>query len=159
MDCLEALSVIVMRFSWAHSGRVYLQFMELICSYLPRITHQIDGRIEVVNQCLETYLRCMSSQIPSEWCKWLPVAEWWYNTTYHSASHLTPYEVVYNQPSPIHIPYLPGESSVDTVDRSLQKWEAMISLLKFHLRRAQNRTKQLADTDQREASPHEIGYG
>ncbi|CAM8943168.1 unnamed protein product [Rhodiola kirilowii] len=58
---------------------------------------QFDGQTEVVNRCLETYLRCMCSDKPHLWSKWLPLAEWWYNTTFHSATQLTPYEVVYGQ--------------------------------------------------------------
>ena len=59
---------------------------------------------------------CVDS--PQQWPKWLPLAEWWYNTTFHSAIQTTPYEVVYGQPPPIHLPYLPGESKVQLVDRS-----------------------------------------
>lgn len=40
--------------------------------------------------------------------------------------------------------YLPGESSSPSVDRTLQKREAVIDLMKFHLLRAQNRMKQYA---------------
>ena len=63
---------------------------------------QIDGQTEVLNRCLEQYLRCMCLSSPKEWSKWLPLAEFWYNTTFHSAIQLTPYEVLYNQPPPLH---------------------------------------------------------
>ena len=79
----------------------------------------------------------MCSQEPNEWCKWLPTAEWLYNTTYHSSIHMTPFEAVYGQPPPIHLPYLPGESSVAAVDRSLQRREQVLKMLKFQLQRAQ----------------------
>ena len=82
---------------------------------------------------------CVDS--PQQWPKWLPLAEWWYNTTFHSAIQTTPYEVVYGQPPPIHLPYLPGESKVQLVDRSLAKIEEMLKVLKFHLQRTQNRMK------------------
>lgn len=106
---------------------------------------ETDGQTEVVNRCLETYLRCMCGESPKEWSLWLPLAEWWYNTHFHSSIQLTPYEVVYNQPPPIHLPYLAGESMVETVDRSLLRREEMISNLKFHLTRAQSRMKCQAD--------------
>ncbi|GJT82003.1 reverse transcriptase [Tanacetum coccineum] len=70
---------------------------------------------------LECYLRCICGEKPKEWCKWLPLAEWWYNTNYHSTLNTTPYEILYGQMPPIHIPYVPGESRVDTVDRTLTK--------------------------------------
>jgi len=49
------------------------------------------------------------------------------------------------QPTPIHLPYLPGESAIVLLDRTLTKTENMIKLLHFHLLRAQNRMAQLAD--------------
>ena len=70
---------------------------------------QTDGQTEVVNRCLEAYLRCMCAENPSEWSPWLALTEWRFNTHYHTSSRMTPYEVVYNQPPPLHLPYLPGE--------------------------------------------------
>lgn len=113
---------------------------------------ETDGHTEVVNICLETYLRCMSSEHPKEWHPWLPLAEWWYNTHFHSATQLTQYEVVYGQPPLLYLPYLPGESSVFEVDRSLQRREDMIALLKFHLNKARARMKQQADKHRSERS-------
>lgn len=106
---------------------------------------QSDGQTEVVNKCLETYLRCMCSEKPTAWFQWLALAEWWYNTNYHSSIHTTPYEVVYGQPPPIHLPYLPGEASNEAVERTLSSREAVIHILKFYLLRAQNRMSQQAD--------------
>lgn len=87
----------------------------------------------------------MCSDKPKEWLKWLPLAEYWYNTSFHSAIQSTPYQVLYGQPPPIHLPYLPGSSSLDAVDRSLTTREQALHLLKHHLAAAQNRMKQQAD--------------
>jgi hypothetical protein len=56
---------------------------------------QTNGQTEVVNKCLETYLRCFSSEKLYQWAQWIPLVEWWYNTTYHGATKMRPYEVVY----------------------------------------------------------------
>lgn len=70
---------------------------------------QTDGQTEVVNRGLETYLRCICSECPNSWSKYLSLAEWWYNTNHHSSVNHTPFEVLYGYPPPLHLPYLPGE--------------------------------------------------
>nr|GFA70205.1 reverse transcriptase [Tanacetum cinerariifolium] len=97
---------------------------------------QSDGQTEVVNRCLETYVRCMIGDQPKEWSKWLPLDELWYNSNYHSAINTTPFEALYGQPPSVHVPYMRGVSRVDTVDRSLEAREKALQLLKFHLERA-----------------------
>ena len=106
---------------------------------------QTDGQLELVNRCLECYLRYMSGEKPKEWTQWIAMAEFWYNTNFHSAIQATPFEVLYGQSPPIHMPYLPGESNVEAVDRSMQAREQVVEMLKFHLKRAQDRMKSLAD--------------
>jgi hypothetical protein len=78
---------------------------------------QTDGQTEVVNKCLEQYLQCMTSKTPDQWYQWLPLAEWWYNTSYHSSIKSTPFEVLYGQNPPVHIHYLPKDSNMEVVDR------------------------------------------
>ena len=87
----------------------------------------------------------MTAERPKDWVKWFSLAEWWYNTNYHTAIHETPYSIVYGQSAPTHLPYLAGDSKVEAVDRTLQAREAAIRMLKFYLQRAQNRMKQQAN--------------
>lgn len=56
---------------------------------------QTDGQTKVVNKCLETYLSCFILDKHHRWVQWLPLVEWWYNTNYHEATKMTPYEAVY----------------------------------------------------------------
>lgn len=107
--------------------------------------HKTDGHTEVVNRGLECYLRCFVSDRPKEWSSLLPLAEYWYNTSFHTTIQATPYEIVYGQPSPSHVTYSALNSSLDLVDRSLHQKEATINLLKHHLCMAQNKMKVQAD--------------
>ena len=77
--------------------------------------------------------------------KWLSLAEWWYNTTFHTATKTTPHELLYGKKPPLHNPYLPRNSVVDPFDRTFAAREAMIGVLKHHLHRAANMMKQKAD--------------
>lgn len=137
---------------WKELFRVHGVDLKRSTTYHP----QTDGQTDVTNKTLETYLRCMVAKIPTSWRKCLGLAEWWYNTTFHSAIQAIPYEIIYGQPPPLHLPYLPGESSCSAVDRSLQKREEVINMLKFHLFRAQNCMKQYADAHR---SPREFKVG
>ena len=110
---------------------------------LPTILKQMDT--EVVNKCLEGYLRCMTGEKPKDWVKWLPLAEYWYNTNFHSSINTTPYEIVFGQSPPLHIPYMAKDSNAEAVDRTLQAREQTIQLLKFNLKKAQDRMKAQAD--------------
>ncbi|XP_074298103.1 uncharacterized protein LOC141628919 [Silene latifolia] len=106
---------------------------------------QTDGQTEVVNKCLETYLRCMTGEHPKDWAQWIPLAQWWYNSNFHTSIGTTPFEVVFGQPPHIHVPYISGDSIVAAVDRSLKTREECIKMLKFHLQRAQVRMKNQSD--------------
>jgi hypothetical protein len=111
---------------------------------------QTDGQTEVVNKCLETDLRCFSSEKKNQWAQWLPLAEWWYNTSYHTTTHMNPFEAVYGQKPPSIISYLPGVSKVQVVDQTLTVREAILRTLKENLVMAHNRMKQQEDKGQSE---------
>jgi hypothetical protein len=106
---------------------------------------QTDGQTEIVNKFLETYLRCFASEIQNQWAQWLPLVEWWYNTFYHIATCMTPFEVVYEQNPPLVLSYFPSVSKVLLVDQTLTIREAILRTLKENLVIDQNRIKQQAD--------------
>ena len=87
----------------------------------------------------------MTGDKPKEWTKWLSLEEWWYNTSYHLFTQITPCEAVYGRPPPTYVAYIPSESSVAVVDQSLRERDAMIHLLKANLIQAQARMKGYAD--------------
>ena len=56
---------------------------------------QTDGQSERVNQCLEIYLRCLTHACPKKWSQFLSLAEYWYNTSHHSAIKMSPFVALY----------------------------------------------------------------
>jgi hypothetical protein len=79
---------------------------------------QTDGQTERLNQCLELYLRCAVHSCPRKWYEWLPLTEYWYNTTYHSSLERTPFEVVHGN-KPRHLEIVPTK---DCKSPDLEAW-------------------------------------
>ena len=98
----------------------------------------IDGPNEVINNYWETYLRCFTSEEQHVWEKWLLLAEWWYNTYYHTASHMTPYEAVYGHTPLVLLPYTPSSSPVQEVDMVLRNRDQILHILQENLHMEKN---------------------
>ncbi|XP_026452183.1 uncharacterized protein LOC113352590 [Papaver somniferum] len=113
---------------------------------------QSDGQTEATNRTLECYLRCFAGMKPTDWRKWLPWAEWWYNTSFHSAIRMSPYQALYSRPPPAVTAYLPGSTSVHDVELNLKARDHTLKLLKSHLHDAQSRMKKYADSHRTEHS-------
>jgi len=61
---------------------------------------------------------------------------------------------VYGQAPLVDLPYLLSELKIALVNRSLQKRDEMLKLLKFHMKRTQDRMKQLVDKGRSDRSFH-----
>lgn len=102
---------------------------------------QTDGQTERLNQCLENYLRCMVHNTPRKWSYWLPLAEYWYNTNFHSGLKFTHFQALYGY-KPTHLamgPYL--DSTPTEAHDFLKDRQDMKTLLKENLADAQNHMK------------------
>uniref|UniRef100_A0A2N9J2Z8 Reverse transcriptase n=2 Tax=Fagus sylvatica TaxID=28930 RepID=A0A2N9J2Z8_FAGSY len=111
---------------------------------------QTDGQTEVVNRSLEQYLRAFAADKPSQWANWLPLAEYWFNTNYHTSTKTTPFEALYGYPPPRLLEYIPGTTRVEAVDDYLYTRQQALSLLKTNLVAAQERMKLQADKNRTE---------
>jgi hypothetical protein len=104
-----------------------------------------DGQTERVNQCMEQYLRCMAFQEPKQWSKWLPAAEFWYNTSFHTAIKMYPFEALYEYPPPL-LTELPTLTTLSTeAQQTLLEKEHMITILQQNLAKAHHTMKKYAD--------------
>jgi hypothetical protein len=94
---------------------------------------KLDGQTERVNQCLETYLRSMTFQEPKKWMSWLSLAEFWYNTTYHTTLQITPFQALYGfLPPLINELSVPGPEDLAATE-FLQAKQNMLTQLKHNL--------------------------
>ena len=112
---------------------------------------QTDGQTERLNQCLERFLRCMVHSCPKKWAALLPLAEYWYNTPFHSALGCTPFEVLYGYP-----PRTLGLIVNDCASADLEAWfkerATMGDVIRQHLLYAHQRMKHQADKNHSERS-------
>ncbi|KAL0560209.1 hypothetical protein IC582_000609 [Cucumis melo] len=111
---------------------------------------QSNSQTEVVNRGMETYLRCFCGEKPNEWVKWLPWAEYWYNTTFQRALDVSPFQVVYGHKPPALLSYGNTETKNASIDEMLKERDAVLSALREHLRLAQEQMKSYADRKRRD---------
>ncbi|KAB2599988.1 hypothetical protein D8674_010259 [Pyrus ussuriensis x Pyrus communis] len=97
------------------------------------------------SKCLETYLRCFTSCKPKN-----------YNTSFHTASRFTPFEIVYGYPPPHIVSYELGSAKLESVEHGLMAKDKMLTMLKNNLIIAQNRMKVQADKNRSERT-FEVG--
>jgi transposase InsO family protein len=113
---------------------------------------QTDGQTERVNQCLETYLRSMLLHQPKRWTRWLPLAQWWYNSNFHSSLQTSPFQALYGYPPPSITLGHPPRSNIEAVNILLHDRHRALTQLKANLLRAQDRMKKFADQNRTERS-------
>jgi hypothetical protein len=112
---------------------------------------QTDGQSEVVNKVISMYLRCVTGDHPRAWVDWLAWAEYCYNTSYHSALHTTPFEVVYGRPPPAMLPFEPGTARTEAAGDMLRTRDDILAEARQRLLQAQQLAKKYYDAHHREA--------
>lgn len=83
---------------------------------------------------------------------WLPLAEWWYNTSYHTSLKITPFQVLYNRHSSMlaEAALYPAEQVQEF--SSIIPAEQIAAQIKANLLKAQERMKHYADKKRYERS-------
>jgi hypothetical protein len=110
---------------------------------------QTDGQTEAANRVIVMYLRCFTGDRPRQWLRWLPWAEYTYNTAYQSSLQETPFRVVYGRDPPTIRSYEPGEARVAAVAQEMEERAAFLNDIRFRLEQAQAVQKRSYDQHHR----------
>jgi hypothetical protein len=110
---------------------------------------QIDGQSEAANRVIAMYLRCFTSDRPRQWLRWLPWAEYIYNTAYQSSLHATPLRVVYSRDPPSIRSYEPDDTRVAAVAQEMEERAAFLDDVRYRLQQAQESQKRAYDQHHR----------
>lgn len=82
----------------SHFWREFFKALGTTLAFSSSYHPQTDGQTEVLNRCLKTYLRCFVSDTPHHLTRFLPLVEYWYNSTFHSAIGMSPFQALYGRP-------------------------------------------------------------
>ena len=104
----------------------------------------------MLNRTLEQYLHSFVHDKPALWFSFLSLAEWSYNTSTHSGTGLSPYEITYGKPPPALPQYIAGTSPVEAADSILITRQALHSKLQCRLLKAQTTMKIYEDRNRRD---------
>jgi transposase InsO family protein len=113
---------------------------------------QSDGQTEAANKVIVMYLRCLTGDRPRQWLRWLPWAEYLYNTAFQTALKTTPFKIVYGRDPPTIRSYEQGDSRVPAVAQSMAKRDELLADARARLEQAQDVYKRQYDKHHRELS-------
>jgi hypothetical protein len=106
---------------------------------------QSYGQSEVVNHVITMYLCCLAGDRLKSWLRWLPWAEYCYNTSFQSTLKCSPFQVVYGREPPTFMSYSSWTAKVAAVDKQLQERDEFLAEIKDMLVQAQVTMKQYQD--------------
>jgi hypothetical protein len=117
---------------------------------------QSDAQMEAANCIIVMYLRCFTRDCPRQWLRWLPWAEYTYNTAYQTSLRDMPFRVVYGRDPPSIRSYEPGETRVAAIAQDMEAREAFLADVHYRLEQAQASQKLHYDRPHRQVS-YQVG--
>jgi hypothetical protein len=81
----------------------------------------------------------------NKWSQWLHLAEWWYNSTYHTSAKMTPFQALYGYEPPKWKEFALIDTKVQAVKKQLDEEQKILKILKENLATTRNQMKQQAD--------------
>jgi hypothetical protein len=138
---------------WQHLFKMQGTTLAMSSAYHP----QSDGQSEALNKCLEMYLRCLTFTNPHIWCKMLHLAQYWYNTSFHTSAAMTPFKALYGKDPPALTRSNIVMTDMDeNASQLIASREHLLTQLQQNLHKAQQAMKLQAD---RKRLPMEFTIG
>jgi len=119
---------------------------KLSSSYHP----QTDGQTERVNQCVEQYIRCYSDYLQQNWLSNLPLAEYSYNSTFHSAIQMSPFFAAFGYDPPLDLSCEINKNLPSSVQESVKQLQENFEIIKNELKLAQESARHFANKSRRQ---------
>jgi hypothetical protein len=91
------------------------------------------------------YLRCAVYDSPKKWCRWLPLAELWYNTSHHASLGCSPFKALYGYEADTGTTLPLPDQEASEVAQFCKDRDTHLALLKERLTRAHQKMKDHAD--------------
>ena len=91
------------------------------------------------------YLRCAVHESPQKWKMWLPLAELWYNSSFHTALGCSPFKALYAYEPNLSLVPKSVQATSQEVQSVIEDRDIHLQTLKHHLLRAQAKMKFQAD--------------
>lgn len=105
------------------------------------LSPQTDGQTKRVNQCLKHYLRCMCFKSPIRWHNWLHLAEWCYNSQFHTSLNIIPFQALYDFAPPKVAKVVHPDCPNLTMQEQLRNRQVALQVIRGNLLNAQPRIK------------------
>ena len=106
---------------------------------------QTDGQSERIIQTLEDMLRACVLDWEGSWVKYLPLAKFSYNNSYHLSIGMAPYEALYGRPCRTPLFWTKGGERCEIEPAMVQETVEQVEMLKVRLKEAHDRRKSYAD--------------
>jgi hypothetical protein len=117
---------------------------------------QSDGQSKSTNRVILMYLRCLAGDRPRDWLRWLPWAEFLFNTAYQTSLQDTPFRVVYGRDPPSIRSYEPGDTRVPAVAKTMEERAEFLADIRYRLEQAQAYQKRFYDRAHRDVT-YQVG--
>ncbi|XP_073353952.1 uncharacterized protein [Aegilops tauschii subsp. strangulata] len=101
---------------------------------------------------MEMYLRYAIHDDPHHWRRWLPTAEFWYNSSFHASINCTLFKELYGTEPNLGATAIWDDKTTPVLDNEQWDWGAHTARLREQLLRAQHRFKKKADRHRTERS-------